>query len=72
MKIAPFGLNRAENVFLENVCKSVRFLHIIPETGSPEWQTGVAAGPDWKVGDRLSERVFIRQYRGAILVYCLS
>ena len=72
MKIAPFGLNREEIAFLENVCKSAGFLaHNCAETGS-QWQTGVTAGPDWKVGDRLSGRVFIRRYRGAILVYCLS
>ena len=47
MQNAPFGVNRTQNGFLENVCKRVPFLAHIPEMDPPEWQTGDFAGPDW-------------------------
>jgi hypothetical protein len=36
-----------QNGFLENAGKSVLFFAHIPETDSPEWQTGAVAVPDW-------------------------
>jgi hypothetical protein len=46
MENAPFGVNRKQNGFFENVCKSVRFFAHLPEMDSPEWQTGAVLGVD--------------------------
>jgi hypothetical protein len=64
MQNAPFGVNPAQNGFLENVCKSVRFFAHIPEMDSPEWQTGAVAGPDWGWIPEGFGSVYLRRYRG--------
>jgi len=45
-EIAPFGVNPAESVFLEKVCKTASFFAAYPEIEPPDGQTGAAEGPD--------------------------
>jgi len=72
MKNAPFGVNSAQNAFLENVGKSVLVFAHIPEMDSPEWQTGAVAGPDLGRIPEGSGRVYLRRCRGDPVVYLLS